>query len=349
MRKLTVFLTLILCLCLATASAAPSRDLRTDTQTDASLATAVSLFAGAALLREVNGLEEGAPVPQALAEGALVLGCSRHLLPNQDGDPTDLTETIADEAAQLTLNSLFAAPVSVPQTPTCPCITRVEGGLKIDHTDIDVESAGSAYIFSVTQENGRLRVLADEYITLAYYVETVDLIPEDSIVWVRTAEMLLEPSAESPLGYRLVSLRHGTDWADGATSEWALTMGEDYEVNLPGSFKQVSSGAGETVYESAETGARLSVRVLNLAAADPLSAQREQYVASHPDARVVMEPSLYYFTGETAGEYVFCVAPENTATVHLLTMTFPAERQYEFSFYGEIIRNSFWCEGLGNG
>ena len=62
-----------------------------------------------------------------------------------------------------------------------------------------------------------------------------------------------------------------------------------------------------------------------------------------------MEPDLSYFTAETDGMYVMYVVPEEADSLHVLTLTFPSERQYEFSFYGEIIRNSFYCEGMGLG
>ena len=82
---------------------------------------------------------------------------------------------------------------------------------------------------------------------------------------------------------------------------------------------------------------------------DPLAAARTEYAAAHPEATITMEPGLFYFTGETDGAYVIYVYPEASDTLRIITLTFPSERQYEFSFYGEIIRNSFDCEGMGLG
>ena len=94
MKKLINLLCLALCLCLAVpALAAPHRDRRTVTDLSEELETAVSLFGGASLLRDVYELKEGEPVPQALEEGALLVGFGRHLLPNLDGDATDGKET----------------------------------------------------------------------------------------------------------------------------------------------------------------------------------------------------------------------------------------------------------------
>ena len=111
MRKYTVLMALVLCLCLAVpAQGAPHRDERTLLNGGTELETAVSLFGGAALMRDVYTVAEGEDVPQAMAEGALVLGFGRHLLPNVDGDPTDGTETTDKTALEGMLAKLFSGP-----------------------------------------------------------------------------------------------------------------------------------------------------------------------------------------------------------------------------------------------
>ncbi len=350
MRKLYSLFALLVCLSLAVpALAAPCRDPRTVSVAGPTLETAVSLFGGAALMRDVDALAEGAPVPQALTEGALLLGYGRHLLPGTDGDPNDGAETVDAAALSALLPGLFAGAADVPVTPSCPCITRTGDTLVFDVTDVDVESATGAYIFSSWQDGARVTVLADLYSAIAYFGEDMDAIPEDCVTWMRTAQLVLEESEVSPLGYRLVSLAAYPEWLDGTVSEWTMTLGEDYEVSLPSFLSLASSEDGVDLYVADGVSAQLTIQTLPATGADPLAAARAEYAAAYPDAAIVMEPALSYFTAETDGAYALYICPEASGTLRVLTLTFPGERQYEFSFYGEIIRNSFWCEGMGLG
>ena len=78
---------------------------------------------------------------------------------------------------------------------------------------------------------------------------------------------------------------------------------------------------------------------------DPLGWIRSDYLAAHPDARVKMEPLLHYASAEGEGEYALVCAPAGSANVYTFILRFPAEREYEYIFIGEMIRNSFWCVG----
>ena len=350
MRKFILLTAMALCLCVAApALGAPHRDVRTVLNGGTELETAVSLFGGAALMRDVYTVAEGEAVPQAMAEGTLLLGYGRHLLPNVDGDPTDGTETAQASELDGMLAKLFTGPAAVAETPACPCITRSGDSLTFDITDVDVESAGGACIFSAWQDGDRLTVLADLYTAIAYFGEEMDLIPEEYITWVRTALFVLERDEGALLGYRLVAMTAYPDWLDGALSEWELTLGEDYEVNLPTFFQLSSSEDGTDVYTADGIDASVTLQTVSAAGQDPLAAARDEYAAAHPEATINMEPGLYYFTAETDGAYVMYVWPESSDTLRIITLTFPSERQYEFSFYGEIIRNSFYCEGMGLG
>ena len=350
MRKLTVLLCLALCLCLAVpAMAAPHRDQRTMNELDEAAAAAVSLFGGAALLRGAQELQAGGAVRQELAEGALLLGFGRRLLPSADGNPADGTETADLNTLGNLLGQLFSAPAPVPETPSCPCITRTEAGYSFDLTDVDVETACGAYIFSSWTQGERLTVLADLYSAISYFGEDIDLIEQEYITWMRTAQLVLERNGSAVLGYRLVSLTSYPDWLDGAISDWELTLGEDYEVNLPAFFSLASSEDGTDTYTAEGLDAVLTLQVQAAAGDDPLAAARTEYAAAHPGAAITMVPDLSYFPAEPAGADVIFVCPEEADVMRVITLTFPSERQYEFSFYGEIIRNSFYCDGMGLG
>ena len=350
MRRIIITVCLFLSLCLAApALAAPSRDVRTLNDGGEALETAVSLFGGAALLRDVYDLEEGGEVPQALTEGVLLLGYSRSLLPNGNGSPADAAKTVDAAAVQDLLPQLFAGPAAVGETPSCPCIVRQGDSLVFDVSDVDTESAGGGYVFSSWQDGKRVTVLADLYTTIDGFGEDLDVIPEECLTWMRTAQFVLEQDENALLGYRLVSMVSYPEWLEGAVSEWELTMGEDYEVNLPTFFHLDVTDEGADTYKADQIDAKLTVAALPASGEDPLAAALEEYASAHPEAAIVMEAELGHFTAETDGAYVMYVRPEESDTLRVVTLTFPSERQYEFSFYGEIIRNSFYCEGMGLG
>ncbi len=350
MRKLILFVSLFLCVCLAvTAGAAPCRDERELSGTDEALEAAVTLFGGAALLRDVYSLEEGAEVPAAMAEGTLLLGYGRDLLPGADSDPDDAKETVPAAEIEALLPRLFSGAAAVPETPTCPCIAREGENLVFDLSDVDMETAGGSHIFSAWQDGSRVTVLADLYAAIDDFGEELDLIPEEYITWIRTARFVLEKDAEAVLGYRLVSMDAYPDWLDGAVSEWELVLGEDYEVNMPTFFYLASSEGGVDTYAADGLEARLTVQAVPAEGEDPLEAARAEYASAHPEAAIAMEAELYNFTAETDGAFVMYVWPEESEAMRIITLTFPSERQYEFSFYGEIIRNSFYCDGMGLG
>ncbi|MBQ8081333.1 MAG: hypothetical protein IJ240_05475 [Clostridia bacterium] len=347
-RCLSVLLALTVLSLSAAALAAPSRDERTSVGNQA-LRDAVSLFMGASLLRGVEGLNAGESPSQALIEGTLLLGFSRSILPSVDGDYADGTETVPDDVTEIYLSELFAAPAPIPTQPTCPCITRQEGALYFDFTDLESESSVGAHIFSVTDNGSTVTVLADLFTSVAFAGEPIETLPEDGLNWEYTAQITLEKNSDSQFGYRLIGYRLSPEWLDGALVEWRTVSGADYEASIPSILTVDSLGGAEDTFATADGSASLVIRTLNGAGGDRLQAARNDYAASHPGARIVYQGEVNLFTGETSGEYTICFAPEGVDTVRLLTLSFPAERQDEFSFYGEIIRNAFWCDGLGNG
>ena len=350
MRKITVVCVCLLCLCLAVPTlAAPCRDARSVGAADPALEAAVSLFGGASVLKNIYSLAEGEACPQELAEGVLLLGYGRRLLPTADQSEATESVTVPAAEVQTLLGQLFAGRAAAPETPICPCITRANDSLSFDITDVDVEAAPGAYIFSSWTDGGKITVLADLYTAISGFGLPVGEIPEDCLFWNRTAQLVLTQDPVSPLGYRLVSMTAYPDWLDGTLTEWELTMGEDYEVSLPSFLRLTASEDGTDTYTAEGLAAQLTIQTLPATGEDPLAAARSAYAQSHPDAAILMEPALGYFTGETDGAYLLCVCPEGTESIRELTLTFPGERQYEFSFYGEIIRNSFWCEGGGEG
>ena len=353
----TVCLALVLLMVCSCAQAAPGRDVRDlDLRVSQSLKAFVNLMGGACLLRDVRELTENETPPDPLLEGALLLGLSRGLLPRTDGDPNDSEETLPVSSAEQLLSGLFACPggVRFPQTPGCPCMKRSGDELTVNFEGVEASTSGGARIFSVQKEGSVLTVLADVFTSMASWQTDPLVVSEDCLTWEYTARFVLQEEAGNPdvlFGYRLISLASYPEWGQGCLDEWRSVRKDSFSFILPPYMSRWSetgtweAGDKEYRFEKDDGSAVLTVREEQARSQDPLSWIRSDYLAAHPDAQVKMEPLLHYASAETLGEYALVVAPGN-GTVYTFILSFPMERQYEYSFVGEMIRNSFWCLGV---
>lgn len=353
-KRLTGF---ILCISMVIFSmtgafAAPVRDARVmDVPADDSLRSLVSLYAGAALLRSVPALNEGEAPSEAYVEGVLLLGLSRIVLPRVDEDPLDDVETVPEDVLKTYYEELFASGVfQMPDAPSCPCITRNDDKLTFDLSMLEGDQEGGARIYAIKKDDNRLTVSADMFTAIGYAGEMVEDIPEDCLTWEAGMTLVLEKDGKSQFGYRLVSFSTTPAYLDGAVNAWQNLSAAGYSLTAPTFFSpNAVAQNGANTYTSADGTAVLYVEAISDSRTEKLDYYRSLYEQSHADASLLVEADLNYFTGETAGEYTLLIAPEDGAYVYRVTLTFPAERQAEFSFYGEIIRNSFGGDGLANG
>lgn len=349
----------LLCSC---AQAAPARDIRKlDVRPSESLRSLISLFGAASLLRDVRELPENS-TSEPLMEGVLVLGLSRGLLAGTDGDPSKGVQSLPVSSALELLEGLLGKEHTRSdfRNPTCPCLKLNGDTLTADYRGIEEETAGGARIFSVTEEGNRLVVLADVYASLASWQTNPQEVSEDCLTWEYTARFVLEQAdgrtrGKMPFGYRLVSMDSFPEWEEGCLDNWRSVRQDRFSFAIPGflsSWDTVESpdtGLVSYTFEAPDGRRGLTVLEEGSTGSDPLGRFRADYLAAHPDAQVSMEPLLRYATAETEGEYAIVFAPKNSGEVFTFTLRFPPERQYEYSFIGEMIRNSFWCAGVPMG
>lgn len=346
MKKLMAVL-LIFCLSCSCALAAPVRDMRDmAVQPDEGLTTLTALIGGAVLMRNVTALSQNETPSQPLVEGALLLGLFRFALPRTDEQPLDETETVSEAVLKTYYTDIFASgEFALWDTPECPCITKNGDSISFDFTDLEDDNYGGAEIYEIEQSGDDLIVKADLYTSIGNEGVPAANVPQSVLVWEGGLTLKIQPSAASRFGYQVVSFSTTAGYEDGAFSEWSVTEGENYSVTLPPMLEDQGNG----VYKSADGLVTLTVETIPDTRTDKLNYYREQYEDSHAQARLLVEADMGYFTGETDGEYTICFATEDNDSVYRLTLTFPAERQAEFSFYGEIIRNSFYGYGLAMG
>ena len=70
---------------------------------------------------------------------------------------------------------------------------------------------------------------------------------------------------------------------------------------------------------------------------------------AYPDQEVTREEMYDAFTLLQEGEFIMVVTADDYPWTYTVTLTFPKERQAEYAFYAEIIRNSFGVWGLARG
>ena len=68
---------------------------------------------------------------------------------------------------------------------------------------------------------------------------------------------------------------------------------------------------------------------------------------SEGDMIVNVNAAIDQITAQDSGLYVIVTAGEGV--FHSLTVTYPEDREAEFTLYAEFLRNSFVVEGEGNG
>ncbi len=349
-RRALCLLLLLTLLC-PWAQAAPARDLRQVDETGERLEAVIGLFGAASLLRGVDSLPPDESPSGPFAEGVLLLGLARGLLSRTDENPADDTETLSVSAAEDLLAGLFSAPVALPPAPSCPCITRSGDSLTVRYDDVEAETSGGARIFSVFREGDRLNVLADVYASLASWQTDPAEVEPDCLTWEYTAWFTLEDSAASPFGFRLVSMQAFPEWTAGSLNTWQQVEEDGFSALLPPQLREwdrsrsANGRNAEYRYGSEDGIFTLTITKAAGASAGALSVFRTEALSAHPDAQILMEPRLHYASAEYAGEYTVMFAPDNGDAVYTIRLAFPAELQYEYSFYGEIIRNSFWFAG----
>lgn len=352
-KVLALMLALALALGCMPALAAPMRDAKNDGGNEIGLKNMVSLAMGAAVLRDEDSLAPGEAPSQALVEGVLALGMQTLMLPYSGGDE------ILQGKAQLTdgevsaiYSGFFATGAyQKPAASTCPCITLTDTGLSMDLTDLKENPSIGAYIYDVVSDDDGLTLQCDLYTYYGDFGQSAEALPEDALTWLCHADVSLCYDEDALYGYTLESYALSDTYVDGVLGDWQSVENTEYEysVTLPSIFGLADDSAACRVWQTAEGDATLTIQALeNDAAYDAVLAAFRQ---AHPDAVITEEAQFVQaqFLAEEPGQIVLCVVPQDVHWRYTVTLSFPAERQAEFSLYAQFIRNSMSVWGASNG
>ena len=330
-RAVSALCVLALALPVPAALAAPTRQRRTmEIQEDEGLRGFLSTVMSAAVLRDLPALEEGEAPGAGMAEA--VFGVFEY---NMFGlDSVTLTES---ECAGLYEGIFTSGTFRMPEEGSCPCVKIEDGKMVMDLSELNENPLVGARVYESRIADGRVFMKADLYTAWGYYMTDPGFIPEEDLTWYCSAEICAEAGEGGLFGWKLVSYRLGSVWQDGALSEWKEYTDEEsaWSLSVPSMFGESSAGAGLREWQTADGSATLRAEFL-----PPMSVFPESGT----------EEGLYGIMtqeGEGSLRLVFC--GEGLGADCVLTLEYPPDRLDEYSYYLEIIRNSFWMRGMPNG
>lgn len=342
---------LLLALCLTAgalpALAAPTRELQAiEVKADEKLQTLVNI-ACEAIPEECIGLDDGYAVlekdqaPDAyLAQQALWAAV---LLTRE-------TTWISDEEANHLYRQIFtsggyeAAAIAGKDMPfTAP----KDGGLEINPDVRDI-GCGGAYIYAASFDGTDALVQCDLYFCEEKWAD-VDEVSDVLLTWTNHAVLSLRFAPETDFGWTVNSIALSPYYRDGNFGDWwEAENGElEYSANVPGSLELTDETPAHWVFKNIEGDVSLTIEAKedNISYDEALAA----FTQAHPGRDIKQETLYDAFTSLAEGEFIMVVTADDYPRTFTVTFTFPAERQAEYEYYAEIIRNSFVVWGLSNG
>lgn len=162
-------------------------------------------------------------------------------------------------------------------------------------------------------------------------------------------ELSLRYAPETEFGYTVNSIAVSPFYRCGDFSKWQEIENEAYHytVNLPDELGQAGDDPQHMVWQNAQGDVTLTVDVTEESLSFDEALAR--FMQEHPGVKPVQQRQFDVLTAEWEGHYAVVVAAEGSPCAYTAVLTFPQERQAEYSLYGEIIRNSFGVRGLSNG
>ena len=376
--KLRVLLSAALALCLAfscaSGLAAPTRDLKAlEVTMDEKLLTLTELTVNAAILQGMpvepggtlrfSGLEKGETPSDSLVACVMAWGVTHGALPYaREIAPEEETVPLRVPAAQMLYDRVFTSDsYAFPENQTADEIAAVKARYKYRTwyagSELNVKFAGKqegpnygVYIYSAEFDGTDVTLLCDVFATTGEdFHQAAEDVPEEALTWMYNAEISLRYAPEKPFGYTVNGFSFSPAYQDGALSQWVYVenTGYEYSVNLPTLLQAVSAKPDCRSWQNTDGSVTLTIEAREGGASfdDALA----KFLLAHPAAQVTQERMFSSFYCLAEGSFTLVFASEDLSWTYELTMTFPPEKQAEYSLYAEIIRNSLSVWGISNG
>ena len=169
------------------------------------------------------------------------------------------------------------------------------------------------------------------------------------LVWLLNGEFSLRFSPDSLFGYTVNAYTLSPFYQAGRTNTWeeAENTEFEYSVFVPSHLGLADDTTARMVWQSADGTAMLTIEAEEgaLSFDEALAA----FLQTHPGQTVTQQRLFDDFYAFSEGSFTLIVVSDDLPWHYTVTFTFPAERQAEYEFYSEIIRNSFSAWGISNG
>lgn len=353
-RFSSIFLVFCLLLTMIPSSlAAPTRDTRRSEVTlSAELQMLVDLAMGAAILRDVNHLEENETPAPALVEGVMALGLFHLILPYDGEDIWSQkaalsTSEIADYYKAIFTTGDYAHAPAEPFSG----ITWREDGLDFSLDTLSENPVIGAHIYSAAFDGETVTLLCDLYTYFDDFSQSAEVLPEDALTWLCHGEISLHYAPETLFGYTINGFSLSDTYQDGMLYDWATVENTEYEYSFlcPSILGLAEDDPRHMAWQTADGTAMLTVNVMTDDEKQDYDHMLSAFLMTHPNQTVTQERDFSQFYAVGEGIFTLCLVPEELPWAYTLTLTFPAERQAEFTLYAEFIRNSMIAWGISNG
>ena len=346
-KLFSLLLALLLIISAVPALAAPTRDVQAmEATVDEKLQTLVNI-ACEAIPEECFGMgsacivleQEQAPnvsLTQQALWAAVLLTCETTWISDEEADHLYrqiFTNGAYDAAAIAKSELLFTA--------------AKDGGLEIK-PDVREIGCSGAHVYDVTFDGTDALVQCDLYLCEVEWAD-VNEVSDVLLTWTNPAELSLRFAPETEFGWTLNSIALSPSYRDGNFGDWweAENRELEYSVNVPGSLELRDETTDHWTFKNIEGDVTLTIEAKeeNLTYDQALAA----FMKAHPGREIVQERLYDAFTSTAEGEFIMVVTADEYPWTYTITLTFPKDRQAEYEFYAEIIRNSFGVWRLSNG
>lgn len=201
-----------------------------------------------------------------------------------------------------------------------------------------------AYVYSCVEDGGCYVLECDVYLE-----DGSDSLPEmaadEALTWLCDATICIKRDGA---GYALVSCEVG-DYYAAQAFEVVENLDDGYAIMLPDVYAANDADVYDYSYYE-EDGTFVSGVTYRAEGAAGVSLQDYATALageSESDMLITLREDLQLITAETAGMYVIVYAAGDM--FYSLTLTYPEEREAEFTLYAEFLRNSFVVFSYSNG
>jgi len=207
--------------------------------------------------------------------------------------------------------------------------------------EYDENTYVGAHVYSCVEDGGCYVLECDVYLedggdSLPAFA------PDTAITWLCPATVCVQRAEE---GYQCVSCETGDYYQFAGMT--AVT-GDGYSLSLPDLYSAGGDAYDYSCYDAA--GALVSgvrIRAVDAGGQTP-EAYARALIGEDADSLILRSlPEVNMVTAQADGMCVIVYAGDDQ--YHSLTVTYPEEREAEFTLYCEFMRNSFVVEGEVNG